>query len=45
MNKLYGDIYYEFVRWKFEKLGIYIGMFMIPSWRTDTTAFPCLSVV
>ena len=36
MNKLY-----EFVRWKFKKLGIYIGMFMTPSSRTDTTAFPC----
>ena len=36
MNKLSGDIYYEFVRWTFKKLGIYIGIFMTPSWRTGT---------
>ena len=41
MNKLSGDIYYKFVQWKFKKLGTYIGIFMTPSWRTDTTAFPC----
>ena len=41
MNKLSGDIYDEFVWWTFKKLGIYIGMFMTPSWRTDTTDFPC----
>ena len=45
MNKLSADIYYKFVRWKCQKLGIYIGMLMTPSWRTVTTAFSCLSVV
>ena len=45
MNKLYVDVYHEIVRWKFKKLGIYIEMFMTPGRRTDTTAFPRLSVV
>ena len=41
MNKLSSDTYYEFVRWTFKKLGINIGMFITPSWRTDTTDFSC----